>query len=130
MAGSPSSSSPSSPPQIDPWPSIGPSPRDDGARVNTALTGSAFPPIADYGFLSDCHTGALLASDGSIEWMCLPHFDSPSIFCAMLDRAAGSFRVGPYGVYVPAGRRYIPGTNVIETTWMTPQGRVRVIDAL
>ncbi len=91
---------------------------------------SPFPPIADYGFLSDCHTGALLASDGSIEWMCLPHFDSPSIFAAMLDRGAGSFRVGPYGLYVPAGRRYIPGTNVIETTWMTPQGWFKVIDAL
>jgi GH15 family glucan-1,4-alpha-glucosidase len=91
---------------------------------------SPFPPIADYGFLSDCHTGALVASDGSIEWMCLPHFDSPSIFGALLDRGAGSWRVGPYGIYVPAGRRYIPGTNVIETTWMTPQGWLRVVDAL
>jgi GH15 family glucan-1,4-alpha-glucosidase len=91
---------------------------------------SPFPPIAYYGFLSDCHTGALVAPDGSIEWMCLPHFDSPSIFGAMLDRGAGSWRVGPYGVYVPAGRRYIPGTNMIETTWMTPQGWLRVIDAL
>jgi GH15 family glucan-1,4-alpha-glucosidase len=62
--------------------------------------------------------------------MCLPHFDSPSVFGALLDRSAGSFRVGPYGVYVPAGRRYIPGTNVIETTWMGPQGWLRVIDAL
>jgi GH15 family glucan-1,4-alpha-glucosidase len=62
--------------------------------------------------------------------MCLPHFDSPSVFGAMLDRGAGSWRVGPYGVYVPAGRRYIPGTNAIETTWMTPQGWLRVIDAL
>jgi GH15 family glucan-1,4-alpha-glucosidase len=91
---------------------------------------SPFPPIADYGFLSDCHTGALLASDGSIEWMCMPDFDSPSVFAAMLDRGAGRFRVGPYGLYVPAGRRYMPGTNVIETTWMTPQGWVRVVDAL
>ena len=91
---------------------------------------SPFPPIADYGFLSDCHTGALVASDGSIEWMCLPHFDSPSVFAAMLDRGAGSWRVGPYGLYVPAGRRYIPGTNIIETTWMTPQGWLRVVDAL
>jgi GH15 family glucan-1,4-alpha-glucosidase len=48
----------------------------------------------------------------------------------MLDRGAGSWRVGPYGVYVPAGRRYIPGTNLIETTWMTPQGWLRVVDAL
>ncbi len=91
---------------------------------------SPFPAIADYGFLSDCHTGALVASDGSIEWMCLPHFDSPSVFGAILDRGAGSWRVGPYGVYVPAGRRYIPGTNVIETTWMTPQGWLRVVEAL
>jgi GH15 family glucan-1,4-alpha-glucosidase len=91
---------------------------------------SPFPPIADYGFLSDCHTGALVASDGSVEWLCLPHFDSPSVFAAMLDRGAGRFRVGPYGVYVPAGRRYLPGTNVIETTWGTPQGWVCVRDAL
>ncbi len=93
-------------------------------------TSSPFPPIADYGFLSDCHTGALIASDGSIEWMCLPHFDCPAVFAAMLDRGAGSFRVGPYGTYVPVGRRYIPGTNLIETTWMTAQGWLRVIDGL
>jgi GH15 family glucan-1,4-alpha-glucosidase len=91
---------------------------------------SPFPPIADYGFLSDCHTGALVASDGSIEWMCVPHFDSPSVFGALLDRGAGSWRVGPYGLYVPAGRRYIPGTNIIETTWMTPMGWLLVTDAL
>ncbi len=100
------------------------------AGAPVAGSDSPFPAIADYGFLSDCHTGALLASDGSIEWMCLPHFDSPSVFGALLDRGAGSWRVGPYGVYVPAGRRYIPGTNLIETTWMTPQGWLRVVDAL
>src|SRR5580692_11237922 len=108
----------SSPPP--PTPTVPPSPAQD----------SPFPPIADYGFLSDCHTGALVASDGAIEWMCLPHFDSPSVFAAMLDRGAGSFRVGPYGMYVPVGRRYLPGTNVLETTWMTPQGWLRVVDAL
>jgi GH15 family glucan-1,4-alpha-glucosidase len=106
----------------------GSAPAAAGSRA-TSLD-SPFPPIADYGFLSDCHTGALVASDGSIEWMCLPHFDSPSVFGALLDRGAGSWRVGPYGIYVPAGRRYIPGTNVIETTWMTPQGWLRVVDAL
>ncbi len=106
----------------------GSAPAAAGSRATTR--DSPFPPIADYGFLSDCHTGALVASDGSIEWMCLPHFDSPSVFGALLDRGAGSWRVGPYGVYVPAGRRYIPGTNVIETTWMTPQGWLRVIDGL
>jgi GH15 family glucan-1,4-alpha-glucosidase len=91
---------------------------------------SSYPAIANYGFLSDCHTGALLASDGSIEWLCLPEFDGPSLFGAMLDRGAGRWRLGPYGVYVPAARRYLPGTNVIETTWMTQQGWLRVLDAL
>ena len=75
------------------------------ARPPRSTSHSPFPPIADYGFLSDCHTCALSASDGSIEWMCLPHFDSPSIFGSLLDRGAGSWRVGPYGMYVPAGRR-------------------------
>ncbi len=99
-------------------------------RPTRAAFDSPFPPIADLGFLSDCHTCALVTSEGSIEWLCLPHFDSPSVFAALLDRGAGSWRVGPYGVYVPAGRRYLPGTNMIETTWMTPQGWVRVVDAL
>ncbi len=111
--------------------SLGPTPEQAVTDAPAAAgTSSPFPAIADYGFLSDCHTGALVSSDGSIEWMCLPHFDSPSVFAAMLDRGAGSWRVGPYGLYVPAGRRYVPGTNIIETTWMTPQGWLRVIDAL
>jgi alpha,alpha-trehalase len=91
---------------------------------------SPFPPIAEYAFLSDCHTGALVAPDGSVEWLCLPRFDGPSVFGALLDRSAGSFRLAPYGVDVPAGRRYVPGTNVLETTWMTPTGWVVVRDAL
>jgi GH15 family glucan-1,4-alpha-glucosidase len=92
--------------------------------------GSPFPPIADYGFLSDCHTGALVAPDGSIEWMCIPRFDSPSLFGALLDRKAGSFRVGPYGTVVPLSSRYLPGTMILETTWMTPSGWIVVCDGL
>jgi GH15 family glucan-1,4-alpha-glucosidase len=91
---------------------------------------SPFPPIADYAFLSDCHTGALVAPDGSIEWLCLPSFDGESVFTTLLDRGAGAFRVGPYGVAVPGGRRYEPGTNVLETTWMTKGGWLVVRDAL
>ena len=92
--------------------------------------GSPFPPIADYAFLSDCHTGALMAPDGSIEWMCIPRFDSPSVFGALLDRRSGSFRVGPYGTVVPLSVRYVPGTMILETTWMTPSGWVVVRDGL
>ncbi len=91
---------------------------------------SPYPPIADYAFLSDCHPGALVAPDGTIEWLCLPRFDSPSVFGALLDRGAGGFRLGPYGVNVPGARRYEPGTNILETTWMTQSGWVIVRDAL
>jgi len=91
---------------------------------------AAFPPIADYAFLSDCQTGALVAPDGSIEWMCAPRFDSPSVFGALLDRAAGHFRVGPYGIVVPNSIRYLPGTMILETTWGTPSGWLIVRDAM
>jgi len=91
---------------------------------------SPFPPIADYAFLSDCHTGALVAPDGSVDWLCIPAFDSPSVFGNLLDREAGSFRFGPYGINVPTQRSYVPGTNVVTTTWHTPGGWLQVHDAL
>ena len=91
---------------------------------------SAFPPIAEYGFLSDSEAMALVAPGGDIEWMCLPRPDSPSVFGALLDRDAGSFRVGPTDVAVPSGRRYLPGTMVLETTWMAQAGWLVVQDAL
>ena len=56
---------------------------------------SRFPRIASYGFISDCHTGALIAPEGSIEWLCLPRFDSPSIFGSILDRSGGFWRSVP-----------------------------------
>jgi alpha,alpha-trehalase len=98
--------------------------------TTTGLTRSPFPPIADYGFLSDCETTALVAPDGNVEWLCLPRMDSPSVFGAVLDRDAGHFRLGPTGVQVPAGRRYLPGTMVLETSWGTRGGWVIVRDVL
>ncbi len=91
---------------------------------------SPFPPIADYAFLSNCHTGALVAPDGSVDWLCFPAFDGPAVFGNLLDRGAGSFRFGPYGVNVPSTRSYLPGTNVLTTTWHTPRGWLLVHDAL
>jgi GH15 family glucan-1,4-alpha-glucosidase len=98
--------------------------------VRSAAAPSPFPPIADYAFLSDCHTGALLAPDGSIDWLCVPRFDAPSAFGSLLDREAGLFRLGPFGVTVPSDRHYVPGTNVLVTTWKTPGGWLEVRDAL
>ena len=91
---------------------------------------SPFPPIGEYGFLSDCETTALIAPSGNVEWMCLPRLDSPSVFGSMLDRSAGGFRLGPEGVAVPSARRYLPGTMVLETSWGTPTGWLVVRDAL
>jgi alpha,alpha-trehalase len=89
-----------------------------------------FPPIADYGFLSDCEVAALVAPDGAVEWMCLPRMDGPSIFAAILDRGAGTFRLGPAGAAVPSSRRYVPGTMILETTWSAPGGWLVVRDVL
>jgi GH15 family glucan-1,4-alpha-glucosidase len=94
------------------------------------LGGSPFPPIADFAFLSDCESCALVAPSGNVEWMCLPRFDSPSVFGAILDRDAGSFRLAPVDTSVPAGRRYLPGTMVLETTWGTRTGWIIVRDVL
>jgi GH15 family glucan-1,4-alpha-glucosidase len=113
----------------------GEQPRSGGSVMrqivgDVPLGGSPFPPIADYAFLSDCEVCALVAPSGNIEWMCLPRMDGPSIFGALLDRDAGNFLLSPAACSVPAGRRYIPGTMVVETTWGTRAGWVIVRDLL
>ena len=78
-----------------------------------------FPPIADYAFLSDCENTCLISSAGSVEWLCVPRPDSPSVFGAILDRGAGHFRLGPYGVSVPgraavSARQPDPGDHLAD----------------
>src|SRR4030095_16539593 len=103
---------------------------DAMSTEQSAAMPSPFTPIADYAFLSDCHTGALIAPDGGVDWLCVPKFDSPSVFGALLDREAGAFRLGPFGINFPGSRAYEPGTNILVTTWHTPRGWVVVRDAL
>jgi alpha,alpha-trehalase len=103
---------------------------DAGPAPQSAAAPSPFPPIADYAFLSNCHTGALVAPDGAVDWLCVPAFDSPSVFGSLLDREAGFFRLAPFGINHPSSRAYETGTNVLVTVWKTPEGWIVVRDAL
>jgi GH15 family glucan-1,4-alpha-glucosidase len=86
-------------------------------------------PIEDYALIGDLHTGALVGKDGSIDWLCLPNFDSPACFAALLDSAgAGRWLLAPAGGGTCTRRRYCGDTLVLETEWQTKDGHVRVID--
>src|SRR5262249_32190181 len=99
-------------------------------QAHSAAAPSPFPPIADFAFLSDCHTGALVAPDGAIGWLCVPRFDAPSVFGSLLDREAGSFRFGPFWINHPTTRSYEPGTNGLPPTRNAPSGRIIPRDEL
>src|ERR687885_781239 len=87
----------------------------------TAAARGAFTPIGDYGLLADCNSAALVARDGSIDWLCLPRYDSDAIFARILDPAAGHWSLRPAGEFT-VERRYLPGTLVIETTFTKEAG--------
>src|ERR671937_513011 len=90
---------------------------------------SDFRPIADYGLLADCNSAALVARDGSIEWLCMPRYDSPAVLARVLDPDAGHWSITPSDAF-QVQRRYLPGTLVIETTFTTDAGTVRLTDAM
>src|SRR4051794_17323374 len=90
---------------------------------------SGFRPIADYGLLADCTSSALVDRDGSIDWLCMPHYDSPAVFARILDPQAGHWSIAPTGPCA-SERRYLDGSLVVETTFTTPTGVVRLTDAM
>ncbi|MGI8428106.1 MAG: glycoside hydrolase family 15 protein [Solirubrobacteraceae bacterium] len=86
-------------------------------------------PIAGYALLSDCNSAALVGIDGSVDWFCVPRYDSPALFSRLLGRDAGHWSIQPSEPY-SVSRRYQPGTLVLETTFTTETGTVRLVDAL
>src|SRR4051794_30212163 len=88
-----------------------------------------FTPIADYALLADCNSSALVDRAGSIDWLCLPRYDSDAIFARLLDPGAGHWSIRPAGAFT-AERRYVPGTLVVETTFTTDAGTVVLRDAM
>jgi GH15 family glucan-1,4-alpha-glucosidase len=94
------------------------------------LRSAGYAPLRDYAAIGDGRTVALVGSDGSIDWLCLPDLDSASVFAAILDEErGGSFRLAPAGRF-RTKRRYVPETNALETTFVAPEGVVRVTDAM
>jgi GH15 family glucan-1,4-alpha-glucosidase len=89
----------------------------------------ASQPIASYGLLADCNSAALVSRAGSVDWLCLPRYDSPAVFARLLDREGGHWSIAPAGAF-RAERRYQPGTLVIETIFTTDSGAVRLRDAM
>ena len=83
----------------------------------------------DYGLIGDMSSAALVGADGSVDWCCLPRFDSPSVFASILDEdIGGRFRIQPSGAYAGAGQAYLQDTNILETTFKTPSGVVKITD--
>jgi GH15 family glucan-1,4-alpha-glucosidase len=95
----------------------------------TADETPGFQPIAEYGLLADCNSAALVDRNGSIDWLCLPRYDSPALFARILDPGAGHWSIRPTETFV-SERRYVPGTLVVETTFTTDSGVVRLRDAM
>lgn len=86
--------------------------------------------IGDYGVIGDCHSLALVGTDGSIDWLCFPRFDSPSVFARNLDPEAGHFRIAPAGADRAARRSYLPSTNALVTTFEDEAGVVEITDCM
>src|SRR5678816_1719236 len=99
------------------------------SRIADCGAAMSYLPIEDYGLIGNMHTAALVGRNGSIDWLCLPHFDSPSVFGAILDeKKGGHFRISPTAERVTKKQVYWPETNVLITRFLLADGVVEVVD--
>ena len=97
------------------------------ARGGIVMNG--YPPISDHGLIGDLQTAALVATDGTVDWFCVPRFDSPSVFASLLDtERGGRFRIAPEGEEYVSKQLYFPDTAILITRFMTPDGVGEVVD--
>jgi GH15 family glucan-1,4-alpha-glucosidase len=97
-------------------------------RSTTTGMYMGYLPIEDHGIIGDLHTAALVGTDGTIDWLCLPAFDSPSVFASILDdEKGGHFSLRP-AEYTRSQQLYLPGTNVLLTRFSAPEGVAEVLD--
>jgi GH15 family glucan-1,4-alpha-glucosidase len=97
--------------------------------IEADIASEGFQPIASYGLLADCNSAALVDREGTVGWLCLPRYDSSAVFAQILDPVGGHWRIRPTGRY-SSERRYVEGTLVIETTFTTETGSVKLTDAM
>jgi len=98
------------------------------SQNNRKRSGACFPPIEDYGIIGNCHTAALVSSCGSIDWLCLPRFDSRSLFARILDCDRGGAWIILPTTPFESSHQYLDNTNVLETTFTCAQGCIRLLD--
>src|ERR687890_2269288 len=98
------------------------------SRSTTTGMYMGYLPIEDHGIIGDLHTAALVGTDGTIDWLCLPAFDSPSVFCSILDdQKGGHFGLRPVS-YARSHQLYLPDTNVLLTRFLSPEGVAELLD--
>ena len=111
-------------------PSVDSRPAAPTAPLTAADATQRYRPITDYGIIGDCHTAALIASNGSIDWCCLPRFDAPAVFCRILDADRGGFWQICPSQPARARQAYLPGTNVLQTHFETAEGSAILTDLM
>src|SRR5436190_731241 len=93
------------------------------------LEENMYHPINSFGVIGDCHSAVLVAPDGSIDWGCLPDFDSPAIFCRLLDaKRGGYFQIAPTDRTIPGAQRYLRGSNELHTKFASIRGEIVLTD--